>query len=55
MEKTSDGWVEARIPDGEMEQAISYAVLAVADDMTAAEIRAVSRRAVEELKARGVL
>jgi transcriptional regulator with XRE-family HTH domain len=54
VESLKDDVVAARIPDGEMEQAASSAVLAVADNMTAAEIREVSRRVVEELKARGL-
>ncbi|MCX4605451.1 helix-turn-helix domain-containing protein [Streptomyces anulatus] len=43
----------AKIPDGELDQAITNAMVATVDNMTAAEIREVARRAVEELRRLG--
>ena len=45
----------AKIPEAEMDQAIVAALVAVVDTMTASEIRDVSRRAVDELKQRGLV
>lgn len=49
------GGTIARIPDGELDRAITQAMVATVDTMTAAEIREVSRQVVEELKQRGIL
>lgn len=43
----------AKIPDGELDQAITNAMVATVDNMTAAEIREVARKAVEELRRLG--
>ncbi|MEV6854757.1 helix-turn-helix transcriptional regulator [Streptomyces microflavus] len=45
----------ARIPESELERAITGAMVVVVDNMTAAEIREVARRAVEDLKDHGIL
>jgi DNA-binding XRE family transcriptional regulator len=39
----------------DLSQAVTSAMVAVADNLTAAEIREISRRAMEELKRRGVI
>ncbi|MFD8919426.1 helix-turn-helix transcriptional regulator [Streptomyces sp. NPDC059569] len=43
------------IPEGDLLQAIVGAMVAVADTMTASEIREVARAAVEELRRRGLV
>lgn len=50
-----DGITFARIPEEDIGQAVTGAMVAVADNLTAAEIREVSRLAVEELKRRGLV
>jgi DNA-binding XRE family transcriptional regulator len=49
------GVVIAAIPEEDLSQAVTSAMVAVADNLTAAEIREISRRAMEELKRRGVI
>ncbi|WP_405461584.1 helix-turn-helix domain-containing protein [Streptomyces sp. NBC_00101] len=55
VEQLGGGVTAARIPEGELDKAITGAMVAVVDTMTAAEIREVARRVVEELKDKGVL
>lgn len=50
-----DGLYVAKIPEDELHEAISMSAIAVSDNLTAREIRDLSRRVVEELKARGHL
>ncbi|CAH9419552.1 hypothetical protein SGL43_06607 [Streptomyces globisporus] len=45
----------ARIPENDLDRAITSAMVAVVDNMTAAEIREVARRVVEDLKDHGIL
>lgn len=45
----------AKVAEEDLSQAVTSALVAVSDSLTAAEIREVSRRAVEELKRRGIL
>lgn len=52
---SANGGVIVRIPDAELGKAITGAMVAVADTMTAAEIREVSRKVVDELKQRGIM
>ncbi|MFK0045493.1 helix-turn-helix domain-containing protein [Streptomyces sp. NPDC090741] len=44
-----------RIPEGELGETVTSAIVAVADSMTAAEIRDLSSRLTDELKRRGVI
>jgi transcriptional regulator with XRE-family HTH domain len=48
------GIVLAKVPEAVMEQAVASALVAVVDTMTASEIRDVSRRAMDELRQRGL-
>ncbi|MFF7411620.1 helix-turn-helix domain-containing protein [Streptomyces lydicus] len=45
----------AGVNASEIERSISYAALAVADDMTAAQIKELARRAIEDLRHRGII
>ncbi|MEE4419562.1 helix-turn-helix domain-containing protein [Streptomyces bugieae] len=47
--------VIARIPEEDLGQALTSAIVAVSDSLTAPEIRDMSRKVVEELKRRGLL
>lgn len=55
VEPIGGGQMIARIPAGEAEGAVKDALLAVADNLTAREIRELSAAIVEELKGRGIL
>lgn len=49
------GLYVAKIPEDELHEAISMSAIAVSDNLTAREIRDLSQKIVEELKARGLL
>lgn len=55
VERGPGGTVIARIPEEDLGQAVTSAIVAVSDSLTAPEIRDMSRRVVEELKRRGLL
>jgi DNA-binding XRE family transcriptional regulator len=55
VEHAVDGVAYAKVPAEDLRQAVTNAVVAVADNLTAAEIREVSRRTMEELKRRGLI
>lgn len=55
MESIGGGRAIARIPTEEAEGAVKDALLAVADNLTAREIRELSTAIIEELKGRGLL
>ncbi|MFI8962079.1 hypothetical protein ACIGO8_08180 [Streptomyces sp. NPDC053493] len=49
------GFVHAAIPDEELKGAVTNAIVAVADTLTAREIRDISDRVLAELRQRGLL
>ncbi|MFH8410678.1 helix-turn-helix domain-containing protein [Streptomyces sp. NPDC018019] len=53
--KEAGGFYIAKLSEDELYDAISMSAIAVTDNLTAREIREVSRRVVEELKRRGLV
>lgn len=49
------GVVHAKVPEADLEGAVTSAFVAVSDTMTAAEIRDLSRRVLDELRRRGIV
>jgi transcriptional regulator with XRE-family HTH domain len=49
------GTVVARVPEDALRGAVTSAFVAVSDTLTAAEIRELSRRVVDDLKQRGIV
>lgn len=50
-----EGFVIAKVPEEDLHQAVTNAAIAVTDNLTAREIRELSKRVMEELKQRGLL
>lgn len=49
------GFVLASVPDDELKGAVTNAIVAVSDTLTAREIRDISERVLEELRQKGLL
>jgi transcriptional regulator with XRE-family HTH domain len=49
------GIVHAKVPEADLEGAVTSAFVAVSDTLTGAEIRDLSRRVLDELKRRGIV
>jgi transcriptional regulator with XRE-family HTH domain len=55
VEPIGGGHVIARLPEAEVQDAVTLAAIAVTDGLTAREIRELSQRVIEDLKQRGLL
>ncbi|MFJ9633753.1 helix-turn-helix domain-containing protein [Streptomyces sp. NPDC101175] len=49
------GVIRAKVPEADLEGAVTSAFVAVSDTLTGAEIRDLSRRVLDELKRRGIV